>query len=749
MGCCTGYNFTPAPDAALAPDQRVNFSFGMVLGVDDFRQEHAYLAGRDERALRELIGYGAISGLDVGTAVTGTQVEVRVLPGLALLPDGKLVAVKTAQCARLDEWLAGPGKPEPTRSGQASVYIVLRHVEVSGTPVPIPGEPCRDESALLADSRIADSFTIDFSWTAPAQAEEDALRTFAAWLARIEIRSAPHPGTPLDVFMAAVESGVTAVLAHAQSVPGTPPLAETPIPDPDPAGPVGSPPGTQLIIPRAHYTSYINAAFDVWVRRLRAGAMARFGPVPAADPAAEAGLLLAAVDLLLDAGNLVFPPAPGVPALARWLGRAQLVHLRLLQQWLISSSADDAPVEADYLLGRADPHLPNAQDLHADFALADHALARVDLVAAPLPGQPAARKAVLRPAVKWPGGVEGGGAPDYYGPRMAAPIPVADGGSGQRDAPAQGQLLVGVAGAGDTPAQFRLGALRPVARVREGEAEALANLTIDVAGAAPQILIDTIQDIGPRDSPLFAGLAVDGEALADSLTLATPLAIGSGGSGQSALPQRLQVLVGERDGDDGRFVLAGLVDSDTVAVTLKQADEGGNWRIAFDAKGSGLTLPLAVQQGGTGQGAAPGLGQILRGDDAGKFAPGNLRQAVRGRHIDVALAGDDLTIDTTPQAHWATRIVDDQRSGLKGDDHVVLLVAQGDDVTFELGEPEDERVVVIKAATKATFARLIRGGRPDERPYIDEAPTFNVGALEAVTLVGSKRLQRWFVIGRV
>jgi hypothetical protein len=103
MGCCSGYNFAPAPDAALDPNQRVNFTFGMVLGVDDFRQEHAFLAARDERALRELIGYGAITGLDVTTAVTGSQVEVRVAPGLALLPDGKLVGVATDQCARLDE----------------------------------------------------------------------------------------------------------------------------------------------------------------------------------------------------------------------------------------------------------------------------------------------------------------------------------------------------------------------------------------------------------------------------------------------------------------------------------------------------------------------------------------------------------------------------------------------------------------------------------------------------------------------
>jgi hypothetical protein len=835
MGCCTGYSFTPAPDAALDPDQRVNFTFGMVLGVDDFRQEHAYLAGRDERALRELIGYGAITGLDVGTTVTGSQVEVRVTPGLALLPDGKLVGVKAEQCARLDEWLAGPGKPAASQSGPASVYIVLRHAETSGTPVPIPGEPCRDEAALLADSRIADTFTIDFTWTAPAQAEDDALRTFAAWLRQVDIL--PVAGTPLDIFLAAVEDQVTAAIAQAADAFAAPPLAATPLP-------VSAPGTTPLIIPREQYTTYINAAFDVWVRRLRAGVLARFGPVPPPDAGAEAGLLLAAVDLLLNAGNLVFPPAPGVPAVARWLGRAQLVHLRMLQQWLISSSENDAPVGADYVLGRADPHMPNAQDLLADFALADHALARIDLVPAPRPGDPDARKAVLRPAVKWPGGEGEDGGPDYYGPAMAAPIPVSDGGTGQNaapaggqllvgvagveenpahfalgallpvdhaqdgeggaranlvvdvtsaapdilidtiqdigpldspqfagltlatplpvgsggtgqgTAPAAGQLLVGVAGAGENPAQFALGVLRPAEHDGPGESGTFANLTVDATSAAPDILIDTVQNIGPQDSPQFAGLAVDGEAIAFSLTLATPLPIASGGSGQSALPQRLQVLVGDRDGADGQFVLAHLADSDTVSVTLQQVSGPDDWRIQFDAiggsgsGGSDIALPLAVEQGGTGQITRPQQAQILLGDDAGNFALGNVRPASPEHHIAVSLAGADLLIDTTPQTHWATRIVDDTRGELNPDDHVILLVAPNDNVVFVLGDPEDERVVVIKAATKATFARLVRTEGSESDPFIDNESTLNLRAFEAVTLIGNRKLARWFVIGR-
>ena len=111
MSCCSGSSFTPAPDAALDPEKRVNFTFGMVLGVDDFRQEHAYLAGRDERALRESIGYGVLSGLHVQTEPAAPAISdkytVRVEPGLALLPNGKLVGVPVDQCASLTEWLAG------------------------------------------------------------------------------------------------------------------------------------------------------------------------------------------------------------------------------------------------------------------------------------------------------------------------------------------------------------------------------------------------------------------------------------------------------------------------------------------------------------------------------------------------------------------------------------------------------------------------------------------------------------------
>lgn len=793
MGCCTGYNFAPAPDAALDPNQRVNFSFGMVLGVDDFRQEHAWLAARDERALRELIGYGTITGLGVSTGVTGSAVEVRVAPGLALLPDGKLVGVAADQCARLDEWLAGPGKAGADgKSGKAAIYVVLRHVEVSGTPVPIPGEPCRDESALLADSRIADSFTLDFSWSPPAQSEDAAARSFAAWLRRVPVLDLPVPEPTLAEFQAEVAAQLPQVFAHAAGAFANPPLAETPAPDPDPGAPA-SPPST-LVIPRAHYAAFVNAAFDVWVRELRVGAMAHFGPVPAAEDAADAGLLLAAIDITLDAGNLLLPVDKTQTAIARWLGRAQLVHLRLLQEWVVSNVENDAPREADYVLGRFDARLPNAQYLDRDFAAHNHAMARVDFIPAPTPDDDGASKAVLRPAVKWPGS-GGKGRTDYYGPFMTAPIRVEDGGTAQARKPARGELLLGVDDGAAAPGRFALGHVYGTTRML-GEGDAAVELadivvTIDAAPGAPNLGLGTIQGITPMDSPQFAGLAVAGEisaitlavsgaASAQSLTLELPLPVGSGGTAQNADPALGQLLVGTpAAGEDAaRFRLGALRPVErssgegdaSVTVTNLTVDVASAAPDILidtvqpigptDAPSFGaLTLdaPLPIASGGTGRNDAPQRLQVLIGDHDGADGRFVLATLVAGSGVSLDLQnalpqarGENwqLLINAaesggSSQTHWATRLVKDGDSKLLDTDHVLVFTAKGQ---LQLGPAQDERVVVVKAlggATEGVAVTIVAEGAS-----IDGGRSLALEPGRAVTLIGNAALKNWLVIGR-
>src|SRR5215207_1729202 len=91
----------------LDSTKHVNYTSGMILGVDDFTQEFAYLAGRDRWLARDALGYGTVSGLQVAVDKEGgTRPRVMILPCVALSPRGQLICVSTAQCAYLNEWLA-------------------------------------------------------------------------------------------------------------------------------------------------------------------------------------------------------------------------------------------------------------------------------------------------------------------------------------------------------------------------------------------------------------------------------------------------------------------------------------------------------------------------------------------------------------------------------------------------------------------------------------------------------------------
>src|SRR5436305_10550498 len=87
------------------PTKHVNYTLGMVLGVDDFTQEFAYLTGRDQWLARELLGYGTVCGLCVSIEIDSNGPRVVVAPGTAVSPQGQLIRVNPAQCAYLNRWL--------------------------------------------------------------------------------------------------------------------------------------------------------------------------------------------------------------------------------------------------------------------------------------------------------------------------------------------------------------------------------------------------------------------------------------------------------------------------------------------------------------------------------------------------------------------------------------------------------------------------------------------------------------------
>src|SRR5882724_7617001 len=93
--------------AVRGPDvtKRVNYSFGLVLGVDEFVQEQAYFLDKHRLHGRLLHGYGTAVGLPVKVVGTAAAPEIRVGAGLAVNPLGQEICVPSEMCTQLNTWL--------------------------------------------------------------------------------------------------------------------------------------------------------------------------------------------------------------------------------------------------------------------------------------------------------------------------------------------------------------------------------------------------------------------------------------------------------------------------------------------------------------------------------------------------------------------------------------------------------------------------------------------------------------------
>lgn len=180
MGCCSPFTAV-ATGATPDPSRHVNFTTGMVLGVDDYRQEFAYHAARDKWIVREFLGYGTLSGLAVSLESDASGPRIRVTPGAAAAPSGQLICVGREQCGGINAWLARADVAEKLRTltdgtldpdhATLSLFLTLRYVDCAVAEVPIPGEPCRSDEALMAPSRIADDYLLRFDFDPPAMTE--------------------------------------------------------------------------------------------------------------------------------------------------------------------------------------------------------------------------------------------------------------------------------------------------------------------------------------------------------------------------------------------------------------------------------------------------------------------------------------------------------------------------------------------------------------------------------------------------
>jgi len=219
MSCFSTVSAVTA-NSELDLTKHVNYTAGMILGVDDFTQEFAYLAGRDRWLARDAIGYGTISGLSIHIEEDAEKgFRVMVHPGVAVSPRGQFICVPTAQCAYLNQWLAAadiddldkwvqrgnvsPPISSPPVGDELMLYVVLCYRDCLADNVPIPGEPCRSEDELTAASRIKDDFSLELRFEAPKQAEEDSVREYVEWLKQITVTET-EDSTPINDFISAI-----------------------------------------------------------------------------------------------------------------------------------------------------------------------------------------------------------------------------------------------------------------------------------------------------------------------------------------------------------------------------------------------------------------------------------------------------------------------------------------------------------------------------------------------------------------
>lgn len=287
MGCCTSFSATTDTTRA-DPSRHVNFTTGMVLGVDDYRQEFAYHSGRDAWHTRALHGYGTIAGLDVILEADGEDgPRIRVTPGSAAAPSGQMICVGREQCGSVNQWLQRPetterltslaANPLPANEARLSLWLTLCYRDCAVAPVPVPGEPCRSDEELMAPSRIADDYSLSFSFTPPAMAEAEGIARFAAWLETLEITDeADSDASVLDELLD-VASQQLDLLIPGKEGPEIPDSLKRLSIHPDHAAQV-----------QAH-------AERLWITRLRPRVMA----IPCSGEAAQADdcILLARIDL--------------------------------------------------------------------------------------------------------------------------------------------------------------------------------------------------------------------------------------------------------------------------------------------------------------------------------------------------------------------------------------------------------------------------------------------------------------------
>ncbi|WP_405868135.1 hypothetical protein OG407_49745 [Streptomyces sp. NBC_01515] len=210
----------------LSPDQRVNYSYGMVLGLDEFLQEQLYLQEKDYRLRRTLHGFGTSYGLNVTVARPADSTidfTVAVSPGAGIDQWGREFVLREAQCIRLLPWVLAQEQAQPgivtahgDGCGDVPVYVVASYATCLDALVPLPGQTCGGDQSQVP-SRIRDSWNIELRWDPPAMPRWDSDRRLGRLLASTVLVDEYDPALPDEN---ALIDAVRALPAQAPNGPG-------------------------------------------------------------------------------------------------------------------------------------------------------------------------------------------------------------------------------------------------------------------------------------------------------------------------------------------------------------------------------------------------------------------------------------------------------------------------------------------------------------------------------------------------
>src|SRR6185503_14370591 len=212
--------------APLQPNKRVNYTFGMVLREQDFRQEQEHFEWKHRISNLLLHGYGTVCGLQVSSELRAdiSDVELRISPGYAISPLGSWIWVESELCSRLNQWLQGQKATSPAPGpGLHTVFVKLCYAECEVDLVPIVGNPCASEEDTRAASRMLETARAELTWERPSQVAEDAFRQIGDLLGRIEIVQDPPSPDQSQILFDLVRSIGSSVPQPVTSPPLTSP----------------------------------------------------------------------------------------------------------------------------------------------------------------------------------------------------------------------------------------------------------------------------------------------------------------------------------------------------------------------------------------------------------------------------------------------------------------------------------------------------------------------------------------------